>query len=80
NRLLALMQGCRDASGIAVSLLVVCFLGVVAWDVCSRVGGYDGALLGLALVPSLVVVPAFIILIKRVSVTIRYLKPSWDNG
>ncbi|WP_025715196.1 lipid III flippase WzxE, partial [Salmonella enterica] len=80
NLLLALMKGFRDASGNALSLIVGSFLGVAAWYLCYRVGGYEGALLGLALVPALVVVPAGIILIKRGTVPLRYLKPSWDNG
>lgn len=80
NLLLALMKGFRDASGNALSLIVGSFLGVAAWYLCYRVGGYEGALLGLALVPALVVVPAGMILIKRGTVPLRYLKPSWDNG
>lgn len=46
NLLLALMKGFRDASGNALSLIVGSFLGVVAWYLCYRVGGYEGALLG----------------------------------
>ncbi|EBU1656678.1 lipid III flippase WzxE, partial [Salmonella enterica] len=80
NLLLALMKGFRDASGNALSLIVGSFLGVAAWYLCYRVGGYEGALLGLALVPALVVVPAGMILIKRGTVPLRYLKPSWNNG
>lgn len=70
------MKGFRDASGNALSLIVGSFLGVAARYLCYRVGGYEGALLGLALVPALVVVPAGIILIKRGTVPLRYLKPS----
>ncbi len=55
-------------------------MGVAARYLCYRVGGYEGALLGLALVPALVVVPAGMILIKRGTVPLRYLKPSRDNG
>ncbi|EAA4084815.1 lipid III flippase WzxE [Salmonella enterica subsp. salamae] len=80
NLLLALMKGFRDASSNALSLIVGSFLGVAAWYLCYRIGGYEGALLGLALVPALVVVPAGMILIKRGTVPLRYLKPSWDNG
>ena len=71
NLLLALMKGFRDAAGNALSL---------AYYVSYRLGGYEGALLGLALIPALVVIPAAIMLIKRGVIPLSYLKPSWDNG
>ncbi len=55
-------------------------IGVLAYDVSYRLGGYEGALLGLALIPALVVIPAAIMLIKRGVIPLSYLKPSWDNG
>ena len=80
NLLLALMKGFRDAAGNALSLIVGSLVGVVAYYGCYRLGGYEGALLGLALVPALVVIPAAIMLIKRGAIPLHYLKPSWDNG
>lgn len=80
NLLLALMKGFRDAAGNALSLIVGSLVGVVAYYGCYRTGGYEGALLGLALVPALVVIPAAIMLIKRGAIPLHYLKPSWDNG
>jgi antigen flippase len=58
NLLLALMKGFRDAAGNALSLIAGSLIGVAAYYACYRFGGYQGALLGLALVPALVVVPA----------------------
>lgn len=80
NLLLALMKGFRDAAGNALSLIVGSLVGVVAYYGCYRLGGYEGALLGLALVPALVVIPAAIMLIKRGAIPLSYLKPSWDKG
>ena len=80
NLLLALMKGFRDAAGNALSLIIGSLVGVVAYYGCYRLGGYEGALLGLALVPALVVIPAAIMLIKRGTIPLHYLKPSWDNG
>lgn len=77
NLLLALMKGFRDAAGNALSLIVGSLVGVVAYYGCYRLGGYEGALLGLALVPALVVIPAAIMLIKRGTIPLHYLKPSW---
>ena len=67
NLLLALMKGFRDAAGNALSLIVGSLIGVIAYYVSYRFGGYEGALLGLALIPALVVMPAAVMLIKRVA-------------
>lgn len=74
------MKGFRDAAGNALSLIVGSLIGVLAYYVSYRLGGYEGALLGLALIPALVVIPAAIMLIKRGVIPLSYLKPSWDNG
>ena len=55
NLLLALMKGFRDAAGNALSLIVGSLIGVLAYYVSYRLGGYEGALLGLALIPALVI-------------------------
>lgn len=74
------MKGFRDAAGNALSLIVGSLIGVIAYYVSYRFGGYEGALLGLALIPALVVMPAAVMLIKRGAIPLSYLKPSWDNG
>ncbi|WP_312952763.1 lipid III flippase WzxE [Superficieibacter sp.] len=79
NLLLALIKGFRDAAGNALALISGSIIGVVAYYGCYRVGGYEGALLGLALVPALVVLPAALVLGKRRSIPFRYLKPQWDR-
>lgn len=80
NLLLAVMKGFRDAAGNALSLIIGSLVGVAAWYVCYKSGGYQGALLGMALVPALVVIPAFIILLRRRQVPLGYFRPRWDNG
>lgn len=79
NLLLALMKGFRDAAGNALSLIAGSLVGVAAYYLCYRLGGYQGALLGLALVPALVVVPAGIMLWRRGRVPLAWLKPRWDG-
>lgn len=79
NLTLAILKGFRDARGNALSLIIGSIIGVAAWYLCYRLGGYEGALLGLALVPALVVFPAMWMLKKREHVPLSYLKPRWDR-
>ncbi|WHP31204.1 lipid III flippase WzxE [Trabulsiella odontotermitis] len=79
NLLLALMKGFRDAAGNALSLITGSIIGVLAYYACYYFGGYQGALLGLALVPALVVIPAAVMLSRRGAIPLRYLKPQWDK-
>ncbi|MFX4314945.1 lipid III flippase WzxE, partial [Enterobacter sp. 63] len=55
-------------------------IGVIAYYFCFLLGGYEGALLGLALVPALVVVPAAFMLMRRGTIPLHYLKPQWDKA
>jgi len=77
NLALAIMKGFRDAAGNALALIVGSVVGVAAWFVCYWFGGYSGALVGLAMVPALVVVPAVWLLARRDHLPMRYLLPQW---
>lgn len=77
NLALAIMKGFRDAAGNALALIVGSVVGVAAWFVCYWLGGYSGALVGLAMVPALVVVPAVWLLARRDHLPMRYLLPQW---
>lgn len=79
NLSLAIMKGFRDAAGNALALIGGSLIGVVAYYLCYRLGDYQGALLGLALVPALVVIPAGIMLVRREHIPLSYLKPHWDK-
>ena len=80
NLLLAVMKGFRDAAGNALSLIIGSVVGVAAWYLCYKLGDYQGALLGMALVPALVVFPAMLLLARRSHLPLRYFRPRWDNG
>lgn len=80
NLLLAVMKGFRDAAGNALSLIIGSVVGVAAWYLCYKLGEYQGALLGMALVPALVVFPAMLLLVRRSHVPLSYFRPRWDNG
>ncbi|MBU4683899.1 lipid III flippase WzxE [Cedecea davisae] len=79
NLSLAIIKGFRDAAGNAFALIAGSIIGVIAYYLCYRLGGYQGALLGLALVPALVVIPASVTLLRRGHIPLHYLKPGWDK-
>lgn len=79
NLSLAILKGFRDAAGNALALIFGSLMGMLAYIVCWRVGGYPGALLGAALLPALAMVPAMLILTRRAHVPLRWLKPAWDR-
>ncbi|WP_024551626.1 lipid III flippase WzxE [Franconibacter helveticus 513] len=80
NLSLAIIKGFRDAAGNALALIAGSLIGVIAYYACFRLGGYEGALLGLALVPALVVIPAAFMLRRRSHLPKGYLKPGWDRA
>ena len=52
---------------------------MAAYYACYRFGGYQGALLGLALVPALVVVPAAIVLVASRQYSAKRAAPADNN-
>lgn len=80
NYFLAILKGYRDASGNAQAIILGSLLGVVAYYLCYILGGYEGALAGLALVPALVVLPAGLMIVRRKQFALSTLKPAWDKA
>ncbi|MHA7844826.1 lipid III flippase WzxE [Serratia sp. D1N4] len=80
NLFLAILKGYRDAMGNAVAVIAGSLIGVVAFTLCFKLGGYEGALAGLALVPALVVLPAGFLLWRRKMLPLRYLALAWDKA
>lgn len=78
NLALAIVKGFRDAAGNALALIVGSIIGVAACFVCYWLGGYSGALVGLAMVPALVMIPAMVVLARRDHLPMRYLLPVWQ--
>lgn len=79
NLMLAVIKGFRDAQGNALALMAGSVIGVLAWLACHWLGGYAGALTGLALVPALTVLPASWILARRDHLPLHYLLPCWQR-
>ncbi len=52
NLFLAILKGYRHARGNALAIIVGSIVGLAAYLACFWLGGYDGALVGLALVPA----------------------------
>lgn len=77
---LAILKGYRDANGNAFCVSVGNLLGVAAFFVYYRLGGYAGALVGLALLPAMVLLPVLFMLYYRHKLPLSYLLPTWDAG
>ncbi len=79
NLTLALLKGFRDARGNALALIAGSLIGVLGYVLCWWLGGYAGALVGLALVPALLVIPALWMLRRhRAVLPLSWLKPVWQ--
>ena len=79
NLSLAIIKGFRDARGTALALIIASLMGIISYFLCSQLAGYQGALLGMALFPAMLVVPAGVLLVKRDDILIHYLVPRWDR-
>lgn len=80
NYFLAILKGLRDAQGNALAIILGSLVGVIAYSLCYWLGDYEGALIGLALMPALVVLPAVVILLRRKVIAFSALKPIWDRA
>lgn len=80
NFFLAILKGYRDAQGNALAVIVGSLIGLIAFYLSFRLGGYAGALVGLALVPALIAFPAGLLLWRRTGLTWRQLSPAWDTA
>ncbi|MDF7679517.1 lipid III flippase WzxE [Enterobacteriaceae bacterium ESL0689] len=79
NLLLAMIKGLRDAAGNALSLIIGSLAGVVVYCICYSLAGYQGALLGLALMPALVALPAAVALYRHNALTPSDFFPRWES-
>ncbi|SFN51452.1 antigen flippase [Izhakiella capsodis] len=78
NLMLSILKGYRDARANALTLIIGSVAGVLAWLSCHWLGGYRGALVGLAMVPALVALPASWLVFRRGYFPWRYLRPRWQ--
>ena len=79
NLLLAILKGFRDAAGNALAVGSGSVLGAGAYLLSYFIGGYQGALAGLALVPAAALLPAAVILARRKFIRFGDLRPQWDR-
>lgn len=79
NLALAIIKGFRDAMGNALSLMAGSLIGLAGYVCCYWLGGYRGALVGLAVVPALVLLPALPLLLRRNPLPLRFLLPRWQS-
>lgn len=79
NYFLAILKGYRDAQRNALAIIFGSVIGVMAYYFCFVLGGYEGALAGLALVPALIIFPAGLMVWRLRAVSISSFKPMWDK-
>ncbi|QWA11535.1 lipid III flippase WzxE [Sodalis ligni] len=79
NLMLAILKGFRDAAGNALAVGCGSILGAGAYFLSYYLGGYQGALAGLALVPAATLLPAALIVARRRKVRLADLRPAWDR-
>lgn len=77
NLLQAQLKGFRDARGNALVVAGGSLLGVGGYLLSWLAGGYSGALVGLALVPAVTLLPAIGMLKGRTPVQWRWFVPRW---
>ncbi|HGJ5875925.1 MAG TPA: lipid III flippase WzxE [Arsenophonus sp.] len=80
NYFLAILKGYRDVKGNALSIIIGSLAGVIAYYICFRLTGYEGALIGLALVMALIVVPAAFMILRHKQLIWLYFKPKWNGA
>ncbi|HEY0210702.1 lipid III flippase WzxE [Acerihabitans sp.] len=79
NLMLAILKGFRDAAGNALAVSGGSVLGAGAFFLCYQLGGYPGALVGLALVPAVTLLPAAMVVARRRLIRPGDLRPAWDR-
>ncbi|MCI1680577.1 MAG: lipid III flippase WzxE [Ewingella americana] len=80
NYFQAILKGYRDARGNALAVIGGSLIGLLAYLLCFKLGGYEGALAGLALVPALVVLPAGAMLWRRKPFPLHFLRLGFDRA
>lgn len=65
NYTLAILKGIKDAKATALSVILGALIGGIAFVLCLFCFGYQGALIGLILVPALTFIPAHFFLKKQ---------------
>ncbi len=80
NYFLAILRGQRNAKGNAISIIIGALIGIIAFLIGLYTFGYQGALVGLALIPAVAVLPAYFMLKKpNLHFSLRLLKPHFES-
>lgn len=79
NLLRAMLKGAGDATGSSLSAMGGYLLGVIAFWFAIQHYGYQGAQIGLTLMPAWALIPTCIIFYRRIRLPIQWLKPTWNT-
>ncbi|WP_241607396.1 lipid III flippase WzxE [Rosenbergiella epipactidis] len=79
NLLQAKLKGIKDARSNALIIIAGCLLAVPGYLACWAIGGFTGALVGLAVVPAIALLPAAYFYQRSTSERLGPLRFGWDS-
>ena len=79
NLLQAKLKGLKDARSNALIIISGCLLAIPGYLICWKMGGYAGALVGLAIVPAITLLPAAYFYSRHQGDSLGQLFPRWDR-
>jgi enterobacterial common antigen flippase len=80
NFLQAILRGQRALRSNALVTILAALFSVPAYLLCWQLGGYRGALIGLALIPALALLPALLLIYSDTPISFNQFKPSFDRA
>ncbi|CAL1329431.1 lipid III flippase WzxE [Candidatus Providencia siddallii] len=80
NYFLSILKGYCDASGNAKSIIIGFFFGFFVFFLFYNFFGYKGSLVGIALIPALIGIPAIVIIIRREKINLLAIIPIWNKS
>ncbi|MFC0180447.1 lipid III flippase WzxE [Thorsellia kenyensis] len=79
NLILAILKGYRDALSNGLSIIIGAILALIGFLVLQIYADFNGALIGLALLPATALLPSLFFIKKHHGLSIAIFIPAWDS-